>query len=101
MLDFDPRDSADPRDDGRDGIYDSRWGEDPRDRDERERELDLRDRDPRDPFVRGFTVRHAAGRSRRAGRRDEMAGTRTTTAGASVGQSTSPKPKSKACSLTN
>lgn len=32
MFDFDPRDSADPRDREREDIYDPRWGEDPRDR---------------------------------------------------------------------
>ena len=31
MFDFDPRDYDDARDRDREGIYDSRWGEDPRD----------------------------------------------------------------------
>ena len=58
MFDFDPRDDDDVRDRDRDGIYDSRWGEDARDRDERELELDPRDRDPRDPFVHGLDLPH-------------------------------------------
>src|SRR5206468_1829138 len=55
MLDdrFDPRErDGDPRDDH--DIYDPRWDDDQRDRDEdcRESSLDRdRDRDPRDPFV--------------------------------------------------
>ena len=56
MFDFDPLDDTDARDGDRDGIYDSRWGEDVRDRDERE--LDSRDRDPRDPFVHGLDLPH-------------------------------------------
>jgi hypothetical protein len=50
-MDFDPRDSTDPRE--RDeGIYGSRSTESDRDRDSLDRDEDVRDHDPRDPFVR-------------------------------------------------
>jgi hypothetical protein len=55
---FDPRDRADDPRAGHD-IYDPRWDNDPRDRDEdpRERNHDRdRDRDPRDPFVEGLDL---------------------------------------------
>ena len=58
MFDLDPRDYADARDGDRDGMYDSRWGDDVRDRDERARDVDPRDRDPRDPFVHGLDLPH-------------------------------------------
>jgi hypothetical protein len=53
---FDPRDRGDdPRDDG--DIYDPRWDNDPRDRDEDWREPGRdRDRDPRDAFVEGLDL---------------------------------------------
>jgi hypothetical protein len=57
---FDPRDrDGDPRDDY--GVYDPRWNDDPRERDEdwRERDRDRhrdRDRDPRDAFVEGLDL---------------------------------------------
>jgi hypothetical protein len=54
VFDFDPRDAEDAR--TRDDIYGPRWGKDPRDRDERDRERDGRDRDPRDPFVDGLDL---------------------------------------------
>lgn len=50
-MDFVPRDSTDPRERDDESIYGSRWGEDVRERDGGDRELDPRDRDPRDPFV--------------------------------------------------
>jgi len=56
MFDFDPRDLTDSRDRYGDDVYDPRWGEDPRDRDERDREVDARDRDPRDPFIDGLDL---------------------------------------------
>lgn len=56
MLDFDPRDPTDARDTYGGDVYDPRWGEDPRDRDERERDADARERDPRDPFVDGLEL---------------------------------------------
>jgi hypothetical protein len=51
MLDIDPRDISDP---ALEDIYDPRWGDDPRVRDECER--DGRDRDSRDPFVDGLEL---------------------------------------------
>jgi hypothetical protein len=52
MFHYDRRDYPDSgeRDDG---IYESRWGESPRDRLERnpDRDPDARERDPRDPFL--------------------------------------------------
>ena len=44
-MDFDPRD-YDRRDRDDDRVYGC-WGEDPRERDDRERDLDPRERDPR------------------------------------------------------
>ena len=55
MFDFDPRD-IESRDRYAEDVYDPRWGDDPRDRDEREREVDARDRDPRDPFLDGLEL---------------------------------------------
>jgi hypothetical protein len=49
MFDFDPREIGDSRD--RQDVYDPRWGEDPRELDERDRDPDNRARDPRDPFL--------------------------------------------------
>ena len=53
--DFDPRDSADPRDRDNFDIYDACWLDDPRARDHRnlevERDRDSKDHDPRDAFV--------------------------------------------------
>lgn len=53
--DFDPRDSADPRDHDAFDIYDPRWLDDPRDPDDRdrdaERDYEPRDDDPRHAFV--------------------------------------------------
>lgn len=46
-MDFDPRDYADARDRDDDRMYGS-WLEDPRDRDERDRDVDPRAHDPRD-----------------------------------------------------
>lgn len=58
--DFDPRDSADPRDQDNFDIYDGRWLNDPRDLDDRgcdiQRDLDPRDHDPRDVFVEGLEL---------------------------------------------
>ncbi|MBY0497911.1 MAG: hypothetical protein K2Y23_27190 [Cyanobacteria bacterium] len=58
--DFDPRDNADPRDDSGFDIYDARWLDDPRDPDDRDREVergrDSRDHDPRDAFVEGLEL---------------------------------------------
>jgi hypothetical protein len=53
---FDPRDRDDDSLDGR-GIYDPRWNDDTREREEdwRERDRD-RDRDPRDVFVEGLDL---------------------------------------------
>jgi hypothetical protein len=56
MYDFDPRDSTDSRDVYGGDVYDPRWGEGPRDRDERERQADARGREPRDPFVEGLDL---------------------------------------------
>jgi hypothetical protein len=56
MFDLDPRDLTDSRDRYSEDVYDPRWGEDPRDRDERDRDVDARDRDPRDPFVDGLEL---------------------------------------------
>jgi hypothetical protein len=53
-MDFDPRDNDDVRDRD-DGIYDSRWGEDPRDADVR-LTADPRDHDPRDTFARDLDL---------------------------------------------
>lgn len=54
-MDFDPRDYDDARDRD-DGIYDSRWGEDPRDAEARELTADPRDHDARDTFVRDLDL---------------------------------------------
>jgi len=54
-MDFDARDYTDSRDRDEDRVY-GRWGEDPRQRENRERELDPRERDPRDPFVEGLDL---------------------------------------------
>jgi len=51
-MGFDPRDHNDARDDERDAIYDSRWGTGERERDE----VDDRDPDPRDAFVRSVDL---------------------------------------------
>jgi hypothetical protein len=53
-MSFDPRDYADTRD--RDDVYGSSWGYDPRERDDLDRELHARERDPRDPFVDGLDL---------------------------------------------
>ena len=59
---FDPRDrDGDPRDDY--GVYDPRWKDYPRERDEDRRERDRdhdrdRVRDPRDVFVEGLDLPH-------------------------------------------
>ena len=59
-MEFDPRDYADPRDGHDFDIYDARWLDDPRDQDDREREVErdreLRGHDPRDPFVEGLEL---------------------------------------------
>jgi hypothetical protein len=58
--DFDPRDSADPRDHDNFDIYDGRWLDDPRDANARdqdvERDADPRSHDPRDSFVEGLEL---------------------------------------------
>lgn len=58
--DFDPRDSADPRDHDNFDIYEGRWLDDPRDPDDRdvdvERDRDSRNHDPRDAFVEGLEL---------------------------------------------
>jgi DNA-binding PadR family transcriptional regulator len=58
--DFDPRDSADPRDHDNFDIYDGRWLDDPRDQDDRdldlERDRGSRDHDLRDAFVEGLEL---------------------------------------------
>ena len=58
--DFDPRDSADPRDHDNFDIYDARWLDDPRDQDDGnrdvERDRDSRSHDPRDAFVEGLEL---------------------------------------------
>jgi hypothetical protein len=54
MLDLDPRDANNGRGLERDDTYDSQWGEDPRDRNERER--DPSEWDPRDPFIEGLDL---------------------------------------------
>jgi hypothetical protein len=60
-MDFDPRDYADERE--RDNqMYGSSWGEDPRERHNREFVLDPRDHDPRDPFVAGLDLPHGVER---------------------------------------
>src|SRR2546425_809002 len=60
-MDFDPRDYADARSHDDDRVYG--WsGEDPRDRDDPERDLDSRERDPRDPFVEGLDLPRGAER---------------------------------------
>ena len=58
--DFDPRDSADPRDHDHFDIYDGRWLDEPRDPDDRdvdvERDHDSRHHDPRDAFAEGLEL---------------------------------------------
>ena len=58
--DFDPRDYGDPRDDGDFDSYDARWLDEPRDPDDRyrdvERDIDSRNHDPRDAFVEGLEL---------------------------------------------
>lgn len=59
MFDFDPRDVTDSRDRYGEDVYDPRWGEDPRDRDEGERDTDSRDRDPAMPLSMALSCRVA------------------------------------------
>ncbi|MBY0493272.1 MAG: hypothetical protein K2Y23_03560 [Cyanobacteria bacterium] len=58
--DFDPRDSADPRDHDSLDIYERRWLEDPQDPDGRDRDVERdresRNHDPRDPFLEGLEL---------------------------------------------
>ena len=58
--DFDPRDSADPRDQDNFDIYDGRWLDQSRDQDGRdlevERDRDSRTHDPRDAFAEGLEL---------------------------------------------
>ena len=58
--DFDPRDHADPRDRDNFDIYDARWLDDPRDPDDRDRDVERdresRNHDPRDAFVEGLEL---------------------------------------------
>ena len=58
--DFDPRDYGDPRDDSNFDIYDARWLDDPRDPDDRDRDVERdresRNHDPRDAFVEGLEL---------------------------------------------
>jgi hypothetical protein len=58
--DFDPRDSADPRDQDNFDIYDGRWLDDPRDADDRDRDVERaahpRGHDPRGSFVEGLEL---------------------------------------------
>lgn len=54
-MDFDPRDYDDARDRD-DGMYDSRWGDNPRDADARDLTADPRHHDPRDTFVRDLDL---------------------------------------------
>lgn len=58
--DFDPRDYADPRDRDNFDIYDTRWLDDPRDPDDRDRDVERdresRNHDPRDAFVEGLEL---------------------------------------------
>ena len=53
-MDFDPRDHSQHHDRETEGIYDWRWGEEIRD--SFVRETDIRDHDPRDPFVRSVDL---------------------------------------------
>ena len=59
-MDSDPRDDTDLRDREDFDIYDARWLDDPRDPDDRDRDVerdrDARDHDPRDPFVEGLEL---------------------------------------------
>jgi hypothetical protein len=59
-MEFDPRDYDDGRSRDDDRVYG--WGEDPRDRDDREGDLDPRERDPRNPFVEGLDLPRGAER---------------------------------------
>jgi hypothetical protein len=64
-MHFDPRDYADARDRDDDRIYGSSWGEERRQDDYRERDVEPRDhdpRDPRDPFVDALDLPRGAER---------------------------------------
>lgn len=54
-MDFDPRDH-DPRNPGDEHIYGSRWGEDAREIESRDRERETCEHDPRDLFVRSVDL---------------------------------------------